>query len=421
METGTVGKHMDHHDSSRRDFFRSASLSAASLVLSRESAKAELDVSPSNYQIGAYYFPGFHPDPRVSVDHGPGWTEWELLKRAEPKFQAHRQPKMPLWGYEDESKPDVFARKIDAAAEHGLTHFLFDWYWYDGPFLNGALDSGYLQAPNNRRLKFALMWANHDWFDIQPAKLHGPGMLLHPGTVNRDMFEILTDYVIKNYFKHPYYWMIDGKPYFSVYELYRLVSGLGGPAASRQALDHFRAKTINAGFAGLHLNAVMFGVRILPGEQQIKNVKELLVALNLDSVTSYVWIHHVKLPEFPVTPYNYALSKILDYWPEVSTEGGLTYFPNITMGWDSSPRTCQSDAFINRGYPFMPTLGGNTPAAFEGALRAAKNYLDRNPSTKRILTLNAWNEWTEGSYLEPDTLNRFAYLEAVKDVFGRSS
>jgi Glycosyltransferase WbsX len=65
----------------------------------------------------------------------------------------------------------------------------------------------------------------------------------------------------------------------------------------------------------------------------------------------------------------------------------------------------------------MPTLGGNTPAAFEAALREARSYLDRNPSAKRILTLNAWNEWTEGSYLEPDTVNGMSYLGAIKQVF----
>jgi Glycosyltransferase WbsX len=171
---------MGYHRTTRREFLGAASLTAASLNVLAVPAAAEAENARDRFQIGAYYFPGFHSDPRVSVDHGPGWTEWELLKRAEPKFPGHRQPKDPLWGFEDESKSEVFSKKIAAAADHGLTHFLFDWYWYDGPFLSGALDSGYLQASNNHRLKFALMWANHDWFDIQPAKLHGPGSLLHP-------------------------------------------------------------------------------------------------------------------------------------------------------------------------------------------------------------------------------------------------
>ena len=408
---------MDRKDISRRDLFRAASLTALSLTSVGKSLYGQPSPPTPKYQVGAYYFPGFHPDPRVSEDHGPGWTEWELLKRAEPKFPGHRQPKVPLWGYEDESKPDVFARKIDAAADHGLNHFLFDWYWYNGGYLNGGLDSGYLQAPNNRRLKFALMWANHDWFDIQPAKLHGPGTLLHPGAVNRESFEALTDHVIERYFKHPSYWTIDGKPYFSIYELYRLVDGLGGPEATRAALDRFRAKCANAGFPGLHVNAVTWGVQILPGEQKIKNIRQLVAVLGLDSVTSYVWIHHVTLPDFPQTPYAYALKKMQKYWSEIGAEAGLPYFPNVTMGWDASPRTCQSDAFINRSYPFMPTLSNNTPAAFEAALDAARRHLDQNQSARGILTINAWNEWTEGSYLEPDAVNGMAYLDAIKRVF----
>jgi hypothetical protein len=88
------------------------------------------------------------------------------------------------------------------------------------------------------------------------------------------------------------------------------------------------------------------------------------------------------------------------------------------MGWDSSPRTVQSDVFINAGYPFTPTLSGNTPDAFREALARAKAFLDARTSVPKILTINAWNEWTEGSYLEPDTVHGRGYLEAIRDVFG---
>jgi len=114
-----------------------------------------------HYQIGAYYFPGWHADPRNENAHGKGWTEWELLKRAEPRFPGHQQPKRPLWGYQDESDPRAFEKKISAAAGHGITHLIFDWYWYEGrPFLHRALENGYWNALNNSRLKFCLMWAN---------------------------------------------------------------------------------------------------------------------------------------------------------------------------------------------------------------------------------------------------------------------
>ena len=54
------------------------------------------------YQVAAYYFPNYHVDPRNAARYGPGWNEWELLRRAQPRFPDHKQPKVPLWGYEDE-------------------------------------------------------------------------------------------------------------------------------------------------------------------------------------------------------------------------------------------------------------------------------------------------------------------------------
>ena len=69
----------------------------------------------------------------------------------------------------------------------------------------------------------------------------------------------------------------------------------------------------------------------------------------------------------------------------------------------------------------MASMSGNTPAAFKRALLEARKYLDTRPADQRVLTINAWNEWTEGSYLEPDTVNGMGYLDAIKAVFGRGA
>lgn len=387
-------------------------------ALASAAGAAALRGAAAPYQVGAYYFPNYHVDPRNEKAHGKGWTEWELVKQATPRFAGHKQPKKPLWGYEDEADPRVFARKIDAAADHGLTHFIFDWYYYDdGPFLNRGLDEGYLRAANNSRLKFCLMWANHDWVNIHPAKLKVKPPLLYPGAVTLKTFEAITDLVVSKYFRHPSHWMIDGKPYFSVYELFKLVESLGGVGATRKALDGFRRRTRAAGFSDLHLNAVVWGVKVLPGEQAVKNPRELLAALGFDSITSYVWVHHVRLATFPETPYATVAGEAARNWRSIVAEHQLPYHPNVTMGWDASPRTEQSGAFTNAGYPFMPMMAGNTPAAFRRSLEAVKGFLDSRPGQPKICNLNAWNEWTEGSYLEPDTEHGMAYLEAVRSVF----
>ena len=139
--------------------------------------------------------------------------------------------------------------------------------------------------------------------------------------------------------------------------------------------------------------------------------------LGFDSVTSYVWIHHVSLPN-QQTDYDEVRDGYFRYWNEAERKFSLPYFPNVTMGWDSSPRACQDDEFGNFGYPFMNTIAGNTPARFEEALRRTRQRLLANPNGPRILNINCWNEWTEGSYLEPDKVHGTAYLEAVRKVFG---
>jgi hypothetical protein len=373
---------------------------------------------PGDYQVGAYYFPNYHVDPRNEQVHGHGWTEWELVKTARPRFEGHRQPRSPLWGYGDEADPRVMEAKIDAAADHGLDYWIFDWYWYDdGPYLNRCLEEGYLQAANNERVKFCCMWANHDWLDIHPAKLRDPRRLLYPGTVTRQTFETLCRHVIDRYFSHPAHFTVQGAPYFSIYELSKLLASFGGVAQTREALADFRAMTKAAGFPDLHLNAVVWGRPVLPGEQTPVKGFELVQELGFDSFTSYVWIHHVGMDQFPLTPYARVCDGYLAYWLQAEAECPLPYYPNVTMGWDSSPRTVQSDAFELVGYPFTPSLEGNTPEAFQAALQKVKDRLESKPAP-RILNINAWNEWTEGSYLEPDTHFGTGYLEAIRDVFG---
>jgi hypothetical protein len=109
----------------------------------------------------------------------------------------------------------------------------------------------------------------------------------------------------------------------------------------------------------------------------------------------------------------------MEYWEKAEKRFPLPYFPNVTMGWDSSPRTVQSDKYLNVGYPFMATMKDNTPERFGQALAAVKQRLAQRSNVPKILSINAWNEWTEGSYLEPDTVYGMGYLKAIRDVFGQ--
>lgn len=379
-------------------------------------------MNKGNYDISCFYFPNYHSGDKHNEQwHGKGWSEWELMKVARPRFKENDQPKVPLWGYEDEADVRVMEKKIKTAADYGITNMIFDWYWYeDGPFLNKPLDEAFLKAKNSNDISFSVMWANHDWMEIHPlsrAYVHDQKCQLS-GNISERAFWEAIDYIIENYFTRSNYYKLDGGLFFSVYEPHRFISIFGGMDATKRAIEEIRRRVCKAGLGELHLNMIARGVRLLQGEQEMTIGGTALKELGVDSVTSYVWVHEHRVPCF-IEEYSVYRKRCENDFEVLSKRfEGLPYYPNVTCGWDSGPRASQTDVYEDVGYPFGPTLVNCTPEEFEKALRTVKKALDASSLKTKMFTINAWNEWTEGSYLEPDTKYGYGKLEAVKRVFG---
>ena len=378
------------------------------------------DYSPG-FDVAAYYFPNYHPGDRRNEERlGKVWSEWELVKGATPRFEGHRQPKVPVWGYGDEADPKVMKTKIDAAYRNGVDAFIFDWYWYDdGPFLEDCLNRGFVGS-GDERVKFALMWANHNWEDIFPRNPDkGAAALLNRGAVTAETFEKITDHIINDYFSKPNYWKIDGCPYFSIYETYRFIEGMGGKAKAREALERFRIKTRKAGFPDLHLAAVVWGLQTTPGDKDLASQQAMMDYFGFNSCTSYVWVHHAGLDTFPESDYNGVADKYFDWSGRFTGSIRQPYYPNVTVGWDATPRCDQRFSYRNAGYPCMAVMNNNTPENFGKALGKAIKMASMLPAGQRVITINSWNEWTEGSILEPERQYGMGYLEAIREAFGK--
>ena len=395
-----------------------ALLTAAPLAHAQTPTNPPATPSPT-YDIAAFVWPSYHPDDRAKSFWPDGIGEWQTVISNKPQFEGHEQPRYPLWGYINEADPYVAEMEINAAADHGVNVFIFDWYWYDRmPFLEGQLNDGYLKARNNDRVKFYLMWANHDvglgWdkrnADDAFSKKHKT--LIWKGDVDRAEFEKIARRWIEKYFSQPTYYKIDGKPVFMLYDLNTFLEGLGGVEPAKDAVAWFRAEVKKAGFPGLELQLSMRkdserSLSAVAGDN-IGTQRDVVEKLGFDSLTHYQFCHFTDVNR----DYNAIMKDVVKDWETISTNYAARYYPHVSVGWDSSPRTYNYKGAI---------VKNNTPANFEQALRRAKAFVDAHPNQPPLITINSWNEWTETSYLQPCTMYGYGYLEAVKRVFVEAS
>jgi hypothetical protein len=361
------------------------------------------------YDIAAYIWPSYTgKEPRTRIFWEKGIGEWQSVLSAEARVEGQLLPRKPLWGAVDEADPKVMEFQIKEALRHGVNVFIYDWYWYDRrPFLEQCLDDGFLGAPNNGDMKFYIMWANHDAGCVWDKRNADCDEIIWYGSQPRSEFDRVCDRVIKMYFSRPNYYKIDGCPVFMIYDVANLVRGLGGIDETRDALEHFRALVKNAGFPGLHLQMVVYAenaVNVSGVDSSKKgSSKDIAEMLGFDSVTHYQYAHFVNCDR----NYSDIIPDVAAEWERIRTQYSMPYYPHVTIGWDNNPRFTH----LTR-----PIITNNDPQTVKEAFEMAKDYADRFNDVP-LITVNSWNEWTEMSYLEPDDVYGYGYLEAIREVF----
>ena len=365
------------------------------------------------YDVAAYIWPAYTGDePRSRMFWPDGMGEWQTVRDARKKFPGHNWPRSPLWGYVNEADPYVMEMQIEAATDHAVNVFIYDWYWYDDrPFLEQCLNNGFLKAKNNAKMRFYLMWANHDALNLWDKRISSDqSNIIWNGAVSPEIFRRAMGRVIDNYFGLPNYYTIDSKPVFMVYDVANLVRGLGGVDSARRELDWMRERCLSAGLPGLHLQMTMWSESAL-NLSGLDGARDLppygvISALGFDSITHYQFVHFADIDR----DYAAILEDVRREWRQIDARCPVPYFPHVSVGWDNNPRFSE----------FRPGIvKNNTPEAVGRAFELAKAYADSHTDRPPLITINSWNEWTETSYLEPDDLYGYGYLEAIRKVFGK--
>ena len=364
------------------------------------------------YDIAAFIWPSYTGDePRTRIFWPEGYGEWQSVRSANAKYEGDSWPRKPLWGYLNEANPDVMEMEINCAVRHGVNVFIYDWYWYDDrPFLENCLNDGFLKAPNCNDMKFYIMWANHDANQTWAKNLSDTqaSTVVWKGGVTFDVFKHVVARMIEKYFCKDNYYKIDGCPVFMIYEVNTLIEGLGGLEETKAALEYLRSEVKKAGYPDVHLqmttrNKHALNVSGVDSARPVYGNDEVMELLGIDSSTHYQYCHVANMDR----DYLEILKDVEEAYDRLG-KATKPYFPHVFIGWDNNPRFWKLGGSITKN---------NTPENFEKALRMAKKYADEHPNQAPLITINSWNEWTETSYLEPDDLYGYGYLEAVKKVF----
>lgn len=281
-----------------------------------------------------------------------------VCKNSVRKYEGHSWPRKPLWGYVNEADPYVMEMEIEAAVDHGINTFIYDWYWYDGrPFLENCLNDGFLKAKNRNKMKFFLMWANHDANSLWDIRLsRGQDNVIWRGAVDRAEFERICRRLIGTYFKQPNYYCIDGKPVFMIYDLTNLVTGLGGYDKTAQALGWFEEEARRAGLAGVYYMLTMWSEKAMnysgvDSHSQTTGM-EVCRKLGFKGMTHYQFVHFAEIDR----DYEAILKDAEAEWKRIEANYQIPYYPHVSVGWDNNPR------FLD----FRPgVMKNNTPEAVE--------------------------------------------------------
>ena len=350
----------------------------------------------------AFHLPQFHPTPENNAWWGQGFTEWTNVTKAVPSFPGHYQPHLPAdLGYYDLRLPEARQAQADLARQYGIGGFVYYHYWFTGQrVLHRPVDD--ILALGQPDFPFCLCWANENWTRTWDGGSNQVLLEQHYSDADDEahFLHLLPFLADRRYLR------VAGKPMLLVYRTELL------PDPARTA-DRWRTLALREGLGELFLARV-------ESLAQDKDPR----AVGFDAAIEFApdWRTVPRHPHgrrerlgarLGLYPQGRLTNTVLEYDDLVQrmlAKPATAYrrYRCATPGWDNTARRKQgATLFVN-----------NTPQAYGRWLRelaTAERHSGRPPD-EQLVFVNAWNEWAEGSHLEPDRRWGHAFLEATRDA-----
>lgn len=366
-----------------------------------------------NVKIIANYLPQYHEIPENNKWWGNGFTDWIAVKKATPLFEGHRQPRIPLNNnYYDLSDVENIRWQAKLAKKYGIYGFGFYHYWFSSELNLLQKPSELLLENKDIDIHFMFIWDNFSWkrtwSKLSNGAAYAPsfdGEMKSNQEVNEKdgvLAELIYgdkiewkkhfEYLL-NFFKDERYIKIDNKPVFSFYQ------ARNNFPLIREMSNYWNELAKENGFAGIMCLSkdILYPVKL---ERRMKyspfQMTTPLLFLKYKIKSKY----YQNKGKIAVWDYDEVWTDILKEAKHSAKDSYLCGFVN----YDDSPRRGQKGRII---------IGGS-PIKFENYMRELLKISKKQ--NKEYVFLMAWNEWGEGSYLEPDSENGYAYLEAIRKI-----
>ena len=345
-------------------------------------------------KVIAFYLPQFHPIPENDKFWGKGFTEWTNVRKSTPQFTGHYQPHLPGdLGFYDLRSAEVQSLQIEIAKQYGIYGFCYHYFWFNGKRL---LQKPLEQFLSNKNLDFpfCLCWANENWTrtwdgmenDILIKQNHSP----------EDDINFISD--IAPALRDNRYIRFNQKPIIIVYK----TSLFPDPKATAQ---RWREYCLKNGVGEIYLIAT----RVNGFQDPVSIGFDATVEFPPHEQNSREHTGKVNLLNPQFQGHIYDFNDLADTYLKIFSDK----YPNlktVTPGWDNSARRPGNGAvFLGSGtVPYSRWLRG----ACEQTINSAKNTNNFPP----FIFINAWNEWGEGAYLEPDRKYGYANLNVTANI-----
>ncbi|MBW7618013.1 glycosyltransferase WbsX family protein [Citrobacter portucalensis] len=364
-------------------------------------------------KVIAFYLPQYHIIPENDEWWGKGFTEWTNVKKAKPLFKGHSQPRVPLnRHYYNLLNKETLIWQADLANNYGIDAMCFYHYWFAGRLLLEK-PAEILLANKDIDMQFLFSWANEPWTRTWDGSHKDILMAQEYGTV--EDWEKHFNY-LRPFFEDPRYLKHNGKPIFILYRS-------AGFDECDQWIACWRRLAKNTSFKDIHFvnshtsfindtrkldfNANLYFEPMCTVGHDLGGYNKKFKKIVARAKRFLNTIIGTKFVENKLN-YDFVWRKIL------AKDINEIQYPGAFVDWDNSARK-NTRALV---------MTGASPEKF--SFYFEKIYNKGSISGCPYIFINAWNEWAEGTYLEPDEKNKYSYLESIhaitkKNKISRSS